>query len=259
MTRKFLAFDADVTACADLVARADPDRFRAVMAAPVAVRSVLFTLYAMNVEVARAPWVTAEAMIAEMRLQWWRDVLSEIASGADVRRHMVATPLAQVLDENGAAALDALVAARRWDIYKDGFEDAAHFNDYLSHTSGLLMWQAARALGAPEAAETVITAFGRATGLVRFLQAVPALEAAQRVPLVDGRAAAISGLAEAALAEILPRRKLRALAGAGAPALAEGFQTHASLRQIAAQPGRVADGALALSPMRAAILLWRWS
>ena len=35
------------------------------MAAPVAARRVLFPLYAFNVEVARAPWVTQEAMIAE--------------------------------------------------------------------------------------------------------------------------------------------------------------------------------------------------
>ncbi|MEQ8366967.1 MAG: phytoene synthase, partial [Roseicyclus sp.] len=58
-------------ACAELVARGDPDRFRATMAAPVDARRVLFPLYAFNIEVSRAPWVTAEPMIAEMRLQFW--------------------------------------------------------------------------------------------------------------------------------------------------------------------------------------------
>ena len=56
-----------VAACAALVARGDPDRFLAVMAAPVAVRARLFPLYAWNLEVARAPWVTAEPLIAELR------------------------------------------------------------------------------------------------------------------------------------------------------------------------------------------------
>ena len=51
-------FDPDLTACAELVARADPSRFRATMAAPVAARRVLFPIYAFNTEVARAPWVT---------------------------------------------------------------------------------------------------------------------------------------------------------------------------------------------------------
>ena len=59
-------------ACAALVERADPVRFRSVMASPPTARSVLFPIYAFNVEVARAPWVTEEPMIAEMRLQFWR-------------------------------------------------------------------------------------------------------------------------------------------------------------------------------------------
>jgi phytoene/squalene synthetase len=68
-------------ACADLLRRGDPDRFLAAMAAPPAARRVLLPLYAFNLEVARAPQVTAEPMIAEMRLQWWRDALAEIAAG----------------------------------------------------------------------------------------------------------------------------------------------------------------------------------
>ena len=64
-----------LAACAAMVARGDPDRFLAVMAAPVTVRARLLPLYAFNLEVARAPWVTDEALIAEMRLQWWRDVV----------------------------------------------------------------------------------------------------------------------------------------------------------------------------------------
>ena len=95
------AFDDDIAACADAVSRGDPSRFRATMAAPAAARAVLFPVYAFNLEVARAPWVTNEPMIAEMRMQWWRDALDEIATGATVRRHMVATPLSRILDAEG--------------------------------------------------------------------------------------------------------------------------------------------------------------
>ena len=139
-------------ACAALVEKADPLRFRVAMAAPVPARRILFPLYAFNVEVARAPWVTQEAMIAEMRLQWWRDALEEIGQGGNVRGHEVVDGLAQILDAEGAACLDGLVAARRWDIYKDAFEDAAHFDDYIDATSGHLMWTAARLLGAADEA-----------------------------------------------------------------------------------------------------------
>ncbi|MEM7645152.1 MAG: squalene/phytoene synthase family protein, partial [Pseudomonadota bacterium] len=93
-----MSVDADIAACADLVQRGDPARFRAVMAAPLGLRRMLFPLYAFNIEVARAPWVTQEPMIAEMRLQWWRDALEEIGAGGAVRRHEVVTPLAQILD-----------------------------------------------------------------------------------------------------------------------------------------------------------------
>ncbi len=254
-----MPFDSDLTACAALVQKADADRFRAAMAAPVAARPVLFALYAFNVEVARAPWVTQEAMIAEMRLQWWRDALEEIAQGGIVRRHEVVTPLAHALDADAARALDRLVAARRWDIYRDPFEDADHFNAYLADTSGALMWAAAQALGAEPQAEAQVRAFGAATGLARFLQAVPELEAQKRVPLVDGRAEAVADLCRAALASIPNRAALRRVAGAGAPALIEGFLSQAILKQAARDPGRVAAGALQVNPARQSLLLWRWS
>ena len=51
-------YSEDVIACAKLVERGDPLRFRSVMAAPSNLRPALFTLFAFNLEVARAPWVT---------------------------------------------------------------------------------------------------------------------------------------------------------------------------------------------------------
>jgi len=70
-----------INACAALVEAGDPDRFLAAMAAPADVRGRLFVLYALNLEVAKAPFVTKEPMIAEMRLQFWRDVVADAAAG----------------------------------------------------------------------------------------------------------------------------------------------------------------------------------
>ena len=92
-----MSFDADLIACAQLVEKGDPDRFTATMAAPVEARKVLFPIYAFNVEVAGAPWFTEEAMIAEMRLQWWRDAVEEIGEGKPPRAHEVVGPLAEVM------------------------------------------------------------------------------------------------------------------------------------------------------------------
>ena len=138
-------------ACAGLVERGDPDRFAAVMAAQVADRARLLPLYAFNLEVARAPWVTREPLIAEMRLQWWRDVVAEDAP----RAHEVAGPLHALIRQAGlpVPVLDALIAARRWDIQTDAFADRAAFDGYLQATAGGLMWLAARATGASDQVE----------------------------------------------------------------------------------------------------------
>nr|WP_309502923.1 squalene/phytoene synthase family protein [uncultured Roseovarius sp.] len=242
-------FDDDLIACADTLRRGDPERFRAAMAAPVAARPALFAIYAFNVEVARAPWLTEEPMIAEMRLQWWRDALEEIRSGGTVRRHEVVTPLARVLDAEGAALLDTLIAARRWDIYKDAFEDAAHFDRYLTETSGHLMLAAARALGPVEAAPALDA--GYAAGLANFLRAIPALEAAKRVPLVDGRTTAVADLARGGLARLKRARAARSsVSRAASPALLAAWQAGTVLRRAADTPERVAQGALTPAPFR---------
>ena len=247
-------------ACADIVQRGDPDRFAAAMAAPIEARRVLFPLYAFNVEVARAPWVTEEPMIAEMRLQWWRDALEEIAKGQPVRKHEVTTPLADVLHAPLAEPLDRLVQARRWDIYRDAFDDAVHFDHYLKMTGGLLMWTCAHLLGAGINTTDRIFALGKATALVRFLKAVPALEERGRIPLVDGRPENIATLATTALENLPNMQRLKAaLPKPARGALLEAWETQALLHQIARNPTRVADGAIGLSEFRKRARLARWA
>ena len=235
-------------ACADIVAKGDPDRFAAAMAGPVAAREVLFPLYAFNVEVTRAAWIASEPMIGEMRLQWWRDVLDEIATGKPVRAHEVSTPLAEALDAGAATALDKLVQARRWDLYSDAFEDTAHFDDYLSKTGGVLMWTGARLLGAQAGAVTKVTALGRGAALARFLAAVPELEARGRIPLVDGRPEAIKSLCQDAMKALPTSGTLKmAVPRAARPALLEGWQAYPLLGLAIERPHLVAEGGLRLS------------
>ena len=247
-------FTGDLAGCAALVRRGDPDRFRAAMAAPVAARHVLFPIYAFNVEVSRAPWMTQESMIAEMRLQWWRDALDEIASGSTVRRHEVVTPLAKILDAKGAALLDALIVARQWDIYRDPFEDDAHLTSYLEKTSGNLMLAAARALGLVDA--SVVMDAGYATGLASWLRAIPALEEAGRIPLLDGRPDGIRALAEGGLRRLNAARARRSEISAEArPALLAAWQAGGILRRATAQPQLVAAGGLAPPAIRSSLSL----
>ncbi|MEX0367989.1 MAG: squalene/phytoene synthase family protein [Ruegeria sp.] len=251
-----MEFSDDLNACAALVQRGDPDRFLAVMAAPVAARKVLFPLYALNVEVARAPWVTQEPMIAEMRLQWWRDALGEIASGEPVQRHQVVTPLAAILSAEQATFLDEYVAVRRWDIYKDSFEDAEHFTKYIDQSAGTLTWVTACVLG--DAKESVVRDFGFAAGVANWFRAIPELEARGRIPLLDGTQDGVRRLAQEALDRLARARADRsAVSPEARPALLAGWQAGPILHQAMRGPDRVASGTLGQSEFkRRASLMW---
>ena len=230
--------DADLDACAALVARGDPPRFRAAMAAPVALRPLLLPLYAFNVEVARAPWVTKEPMIALMRLQWWRDALEEIAAGTP-RRHEVVTPLAAVLAPEDAWALDRLVAARTADVETEAPRDRQAVLDYVDATAGTLLHVAARRAGG---GETAARAAGRAQGIANLLAAVPDLVARGRHPLPHGdpaeHAAALIDGARAALA----RARTQPVPKTARPVFLVVPEAEALLERLARDPEAVVEG-----------------
>ncbi len=236
--------EMSLEACADLVQRGDPDRFAALMAMPRAVRADLLPLFALNLEVARAPWASVEAMICEMRLQWWRDVIAEPTP----RAHEVAAPLHDLIQRKSLPIdlLDRMIAARIWDIYSDPFDDEAAFWRYLDDTSGGLYWACALVLGGKD--EAGVRAIGIAAGLANYLRAVPELEQRGRKPLVDGRPEAVRALAK------------RALSGIGAakgPAILPAYQARAVLQQVVANPMIVANGQMGLSEFdRRRRLLW---
>ncbi|WP_099826533.1 squalene/phytoene synthase family protein [Oceaniglobus indicus] len=238
-----------VDACADLVRRGDPDRFLATMATPPAARAVLFPLYAFNVEVSRAPWLTAEPLIAEMRLQWWRDALDEIATGGIVRRHDVVVPLAGVIDAKDAADLDRLITARKWDIERDPFAGLEDLERYLSDTGGTLMAVATRALGGADTDRAAT--IGTVGATANYLMAVPALIAEGRQPLVGDAQNCIRTLAERQLDRVKQHAGARNKASAALRrAWLSAWRARAILRRAAEDPDAVLEGRLAGSEFR---------
>ena len=232
-----MSVDADIAACAGLVARGDAARFRAVMAAPVALRRMLFPLYAFNLEVARAPWVTREPLIAEMRLQWWRDALDEIGSGGTVRRHEVVTPLAAALDAEGARDLADLAEARLADVDGPRFGSRDDVTRYLDRTAGTLLWTASRLAGAEDA--PAVRDAGLAHGIAAWLRAAPDLMAKGRQPLPPGEPERETrALAETGLAALARFRQARIPASAR-PVFLVLSDTAAELRASARAPGEV--------------------
>ena len=150
---------------------ADPDRWLAsrFIGDPDA-RADVVALYAFNNELARAPLVASQPLVAEMRLAWWREALAEIFEGRRVRGHPVAGALATLAGRRQVTreALEALVDARLRDL--DGWPlKASEALDYVDATAGRLMGLAARVLS-PEAAQDHVIQAGRAWGLSGLLR-----------------------------------------------------------------------------------------
>ncbi|MGQ0566115.1 MAG: phytoene/squalene synthase family protein [Gemmobacter sp.] len=244
-----------IAACAALVAKGDPDRFLATMAAPPQLRAHLFPLYAFNLEVARAPWASQEPLIAEMRLQWWRDVIA----APDRKAHEVAGPLYDTIRATGLPVdvLDRMVAARRLDVAGMGIDGASALAGYLQDTAGGLMWLAARACGAGPGGEDVAHGVGFAGGLAAYLRAVPALVARGREPLPGMTQDGIATLAADGLRLLDGARGLHGSLGDGRVALLAGWMARPVLRRAARDPAAVAEGRLAPSEFRRrAGLVW---
>lgn len=111
--------DEDATPPADdldaLVARVDPDRWLSSrLIGPAQDRADVIALYAYDHELARAPKVASNALLGEIRLAWWREVLDEAFGSGPVRRHPTAVALADVVARRGLprATLEAMIDAR---------------------------------------------------------------------------------------------------------------------------------------------------
>ena len=160
--------------CADALREHDPDRFGICLMVPSAARPRLLTLYALNLELARAPLASNEPLIAEMRLQWWIERLEDIGEGK-AQSHELLTPLAEAWGPR-AAALAALAEARRRDSAREPHDGPDAVMAYVRDTAVPLAQFAAEALDGPTAATPAIAAQAEGLGLVNWLAALPALQ-----------------------------------------------------------------------------------
>ena len=96
----------------NIVRTSDPDRYIAALFAPAEKRAHLFALYALNHELGHIAEAVREPMMAEIRLQWWRDALAEARAGKP-RGHDVLQGMAKALGPICAPEdMDAVV--ERW-------------------------------------------------------------------------------------------------------------------------------------------------
>ena len=151
--------------------RHDPDRYFAALFAPPRTRRFLFALYALNVELARVGETVREALLADIRLAWWRETVEGARAGTP-RRHAVARALAETF---AAVALPLefftrMIEARAFDAGPERFADLAALEAYAAATAGTLMQLAARALG--EAQDAAALHAGIAVALCGVMRSV---------------------------------------------------------------------------------------
>jgi 15-cis-phytoene synthase len=135
--------------CEVLVRAADKDRFLAALFAPAEHRGALFALYAFNLEVARVREVIRDPLSGEIRLQWWSDVLHGAGRG-EVEAHPVAAALRATIARYRLPAerLEALIAARRFDLYDEPMATLADLESYAGGVSSNLIALVAQILDA---------------------------------------------------------------------------------------------------------------
>lgn len=169
-----MTIEASLLACEETVKRADPDRYLSALFAPTERRPLLFALYAFNHELAHIGETAKEPMLADIRLEWWREAVEGARAGKP-RDHDVVRALAELFARVGPPVelFDAMITARRFDVGAAAFNDLSSLEDYADATSGNVMRIAARLLDDRVPDYALLRLAGMAYALAGLLRAMP--------------------------------------------------------------------------------------
>ena len=195
--------------CAAEVRRLDRERYLAALFAPAARREGLYALYAFNLETAKTAEIVSEAMLGEIRLQWWREAIDGIYAGS-VREHPVVAALAEAIDRHGLdrARFQAIIDGRAADLDARPPADLDALETYVGATAAPLVELACEILGAKgEATMAFARKAGLGLGLAGALRAIP-FHARQRRLYVPLSLLSDAGIAAATLFDRAPPQTL---------------------------------------------------
>lgn len=206
------SYEKSLTECEAIVRRSDPDRFIAALFAPADKRPLLLALYVFNHELAHVGESVHEAMMGEIRLQWWREAVESARAGKP-RAHDVARGLAEVLAavDLPSELFDAMIDARAFDVGAEPFADLPALEAYADATSGNVMRLAARILG-EGGRDDLAREAGIAMALAGILRAIP-FHAARRKLFLPADLLSVQGLTAEDIFAGREAAKLKAVAG----------------------------------------------
>lgn len=141
---------------------ADIDRYLALLLMPDSIRDDVLALFLFNAEIASVRDRVREPLPGEMRLQWWRDVLSGNRT-EEAHAHPVGSVLLDVMNRRNLPVepLMAMCDARIFDLYDDPMPDRASYEGYAGETASSLLQMTAFLLD-PLVASSASTASGHA-------------------------------------------------------------------------------------------------
>lgn len=130
----------------------DRERALSAMFAPVQHRPGLSALLAFNVETARVAEVAKEEMVGLIRLQWWRDAVSDIYEGKAAQPQAIVEELRELIATYNLPqqAFDALLTAREQELNPTPFATDAQAEFYAQGTGGTLFSLWGQILGADD-------------------------------------------------------------------------------------------------------------
>jgi phytoene synthase len=167
--------------CLSLLREADPVRYFACLYLPPDLRTHASAIYAFNVEISRIADLVSEPAPGEVRLQWWREV---ITGEREPGNNPVAIRLLTTIGQCGLPhkTLIDYIDARVFDLYHDPMPDRQTLEAYCGETaSALLRLVAICSKVKPDAALDNACGHGGVAMIVaRLLQFTAALNARQR-------------------------------------------------------------------------------
>jgi phytoene synthase len=126
--------------CATRVRESDKDRFLATLFAPERHRGPLFVLYAFDAEISEVRDRITSPMPGEVRLQWWRDVLTETERGY-AAANPIALGLREVVRQYAlpVPVLLDLIDAHAFDLYNQPMPTLGALQAYAAATSATVI------------------------------------------------------------------------------------------------------------------------
>jgi 15-cis-phytoene synthase len=128
------------------------DRYYAALYANPDKREDLFALYAFDAEISRICKKSQDSMPSEIRLQWWREVLTGERAG-EANGHALACDIIRLIETYHLpiAVFEAYLDAKIFELYHDPFPDSVALETWCGETSSAFLQMTALILDSQSA------------------------------------------------------------------------------------------------------------